>query len=119
MVSEKSVQDEIREFVVECCGFAHKLHGSALSGKTTLDLLGGWRGYPFVCEVKRPGECPTKYQLYELDRFRAGGYIAIWADSLAMFKHKFYYAKWEKEHHAKSRTDTIVGPNLKSGDNRT
>jgi hypothetical protein len=89
LMTEQNVQDAIRNYVRENGGFVIKLHGNALQGKSTLDLLGGLRGVPFVCEVKRPGERPTKFQAYVLARCAQHGYTAIWADSLQMFKDKF------------------------------
>jgi tRNA U54 and U55 pseudouridine synthase Pus10 len=88
-LNEKTIENEIRHYVRTRGGKCVKLHGSALSGKTTLDLIGHLDGRPFVCEVKRPGKKPSPYQAYELESFAAGGYIAVWADSLTAFVSKF------------------------------
>jgi hypothetical protein len=87
--SERAVQDNIRRYVLQRGGGCIKLHGNAVQGKTTLDLIGGLDGVPFVCEVKAPGKKPTKYQTYMLQKYASWGFAALWADSLEMFKTKW------------------------------
>ena len=89
-MTEGQVLRSIVNYVRCLGGFAIKLHGSAMSGKTTLDLIGSLGGKPFVCEVKRPGKRPTLYHQHQLKTFASGGYVALWADSLDMFKAKIH-----------------------------
>ena len=49
------------------------------------DLWGIYRGRHMECEVKRPGEVPTKEQYDWLNLCAEEGGISIWADSLDMF----------------------------------
>lgn len=43
----------------------------------------------WAIEVKKPGEKPTKLQLYNIKEFAHRGAIAFWCDSYADFLEKF------------------------------
>ena len=61
---------------------ARNNHGNAFSGAGTPDITACYRGRHIEIEVKRPGEKPKKLQLYELEKWREAGAVAVWVESL-------------------------------------
>ena len=52
---EKSVEDEIKEYITNCGGLCYKIHGGDLYQETGIpDLLVCWKGLFFGIEVKDP-----------------------------------------------------------------
>lgn len=84
---ERSLQSSILNYLAKMnqCR-AYNLHGSAWSGSGRPDIIGVYRGVPFLIELKRPGEIPTQIQEYELNKWRAAGAIAWYATSLNQVK---------------------------------
>ena len=82
-MSERSLQSSVLSYLsrLEQCK-AYNLHGSAWSGSGRPDIIGAYRGVPFVIELKLPGEYPTKIQEYELCKWRAAGSVAWYATKL-------------------------------------
>jgi hypothetical protein len=55
----------------------------------TPDLLACYYGRFYAIEVKRPGNKPTKLQLFRLRQWREAGAVAFWCDSLESFEKLF------------------------------
>lgn len=47
------------------------------------DRIFMYNGKVLFMEVKRPGEKPTKLQLYELEQIKAAGGLGVWVDNVA------------------------------------
>jgi hypothetical protein len=74
---EKAVENQIKRHVAAFeNSWALKLHGSAVTGKSFPDLLGSYRGQPFLVEVKGDGGEPSYGQLLWVERLRATGYVS-------------------------------------------
>lgn len=76
---EKSVEDEIKQYIRECGGLCYKIHGGDLYQETGIpDLLCCWKGLFFGIEVKDPRGEPSAIQLVQGARIKkAGGHFLI------------------------------------------
>lgn len=86
---EKTIETRIRQHVSARGGFCVKLHADAMQGKTTLDLLGGYRGKPFLVEVKRPDGKATTLQQALVRIARRNGFISGIVSSVEEFEALF------------------------------
>jgi hypothetical protein len=71
---ESRIQSAILNFLnkIEGCK-AINFPGTPNGKKGTPDIIGCYRGFMFVIEVKRPGEEPEKIQLFELNDWLENG----------------------------------------------
>ena len=76
---EKSIEDQIKDYIAECGGLAYKIHGGDPYQETGIpDLLCCWGGLFFGIEVKDPGGKPSTIQLAQGLRIKkAGGHFLI------------------------------------------
>ena len=76
---EKSVEDQIKEYIKNCGGLCYKIHGGDLYQETGIpDLLCCWGGLFFGIEVKDPGGKPSAIQLAQGARIiKAKGHFII------------------------------------------
>lgn len=76
---EKSVENEIKEYIKSCGGLCYKIHGGDLYQETGIpDLLCCWGGLFFGIEVKDPSGTPSAIQLAQGARIKkAGGHFII------------------------------------------
>ena len=76
---EKSVEDEIKEYIANGGGLCYKIHGGDLYQETGIpDLLCCWGGLFFGIEVKDPGGKPSAIQLAQGARIiKAGGHFLV------------------------------------------
>lgn len=75
--SEKAVENQIKHHITAFeQSWSLKLHGSSVTGKSFPDLLGSFRGRPFLVEVKADGGSPSHGQLLWVQRLRDSGYVS-------------------------------------------
>lgn len=76
---EKSVENEIKQYIKEHGGLCYKIHGGDLYQETGIpDLLCCWYGLFFGIEVKDPNGKPSAIQLAQGARIKnAGGHFII------------------------------------------
>ena len=76
---EKSVENEIKQYIKEHGGLCYKIHGGDLYQETGIpDLLVCWGGLFFGIEVKDPQGKPSAIQLAQGARIKkAGGHFII------------------------------------------
>ena len=76
---EKSVENEIKQYIKEHGGLCYKIHGGDLYQETGIpDLLVCWGGLFFGIEVKDPQGKPSAIQLVQGTRIKkAGGHFII------------------------------------------
>lgn len=77
--NEKSVENEIKDYIKSRGGLCYKIHGGDLYQETGIpDLLCCWGGLFFGIEVKDPGGKPSAIQLAQGARIKkAGGHFLI------------------------------------------
>ena len=76
---EKSVEDQIKEYIKDHGGLCYKIHGGDLYQETGIpDLLCCWGGLFFGIEVKDPGGEPSALQLAQGVRIiKAKGHFIV------------------------------------------
>ena len=76
---EKSVEDQIKQYIKEHGGLCYKIHGGDLYQEVGIpDLLCCWKGLFFGIEVKDPQGKPSAIQLAQGARIKkAGGHFII------------------------------------------
>jgi hypothetical protein len=90
MGREKLVEHNIRVKIwLEPKSFCMKIHADGMQGKNTLDLIGAYKGRPFMIEVKAPDGVPSMIQEALVRRFQKCGYVAGVVSSWDEFKALF------------------------------
>jgi len=82
---ESGIQKDIVDAAVARYGkdiWIRVKHGTSYAVVGDSDIYGIVRGLPFVFEVKKPGEEPTKIQEYRMAEFRRAGGYACAVDSV-------------------------------------
>lgn len=88
---EKSVEDQIKEYIKSCGGLCYKIHGGDLYQETGIpDLLCCWGGLFFGIEVKDPDGEPSAVQLAQGLRIKKAKGHFIVAKSLQDVKNYIY-----------------------------
>ena len=88
---EKSVEDQIKEYIKSCGGLCYKIHGGDLYQETGIpDLLCCWGGLFFGIEVKDPDGEPSALQLAQGIRIKKAKGHFIVAKSLQDVKNYIY-----------------------------
>jgi hypothetical protein len=91
MLPEKRIENAIKAYVrahKRTSGdgsFVVKLFANGEQGKTTLDLVGSFRGKPFMVEVKAPNGKTSLIQSMLVKQARKGGYVSGVVDSVMAF----------------------------------
>tara|TARA_R110002051_G_scaffold254373_2_gene313338 strand:- start:68 stop:346 length:279 start_codon:yes stop_codon:yes gene_type:complete len=87
---ESKVQSKITKFLEKEGWWVCKIMTCSKNGYP--DLQAFRDGVPLVCEVKQAGKEPRTLQYFRLKELAAVGVIALWADSIEVFKKKYYEA---------------------------
>ncbi len=87
--SEKHDEAEIKRHIRASGGWVEKLHADGVQGKGTLDLLGSYRGRPFLVKFKAESGKPTPTQTALVRRARQGGFVSGVVASVAEFEGLF------------------------------
>ena len=86
---ETRIKNSIRQHIMVHGGrnsFVHTIVAGALQGKGQLDLVGAYKGVPFMVDVKTPTGQGTVIQKAEVRRARRGGYVAGLVSSIEDFE---------------------------------
>jgi hypothetical protein len=81
-MTERDVTRAVRELLKNCNIWHFKHWGGPMSPKGVADILGCYQGRMLAIELKAPGNRPTRDQSRFLERVKAEGGIAFWADSV-------------------------------------
>ncbi len=76
MAEEKRIEADIKAHIRANGGWVEKLHADGVQGRGTLDLMGAYRGRPFLVEVKAADGKPTPTQEALVRRARNGGDVS-------------------------------------------
>jgi len=74
--SEKLITLRIQKFLASLGAWQLKIVGNQFMRTGVPDILVCYKGFFLALEVKRPGETPTKIQVYEMDRIKDAGGIS-------------------------------------------
>lgn len=107
MTTERQITTKIVDRIYQegQTSFAIKYHGSPITIVGIPDLIGAWRGVPFVVEVKRPEEMTSGLSLAQkawLSVFQRGGYVTGVVSSFEEFvklfdkNDKVLYPDWKR-----------------------
>jgi hypothetical protein len=89
MAEEKRIESTLKELIRANGGWVEKLHADGVQGRGTLDLLGAYRGRPFLVEVKATDGKPTPTQEALVRRAHNGGFVSGIVASVEAFEALF------------------------------
>lgn len=82
-MKETSITQGILGAIHDAGGIAFKVHGGGMQGKGHPDVVGCYVGRMLALEVKRPGEQPTRIQVWNQGQWREAGAYAHVVDCKA------------------------------------
>lgn len=85
MAAEKNFEEKLKRYIRRNGGWVVKIHADAMQGRDTLDLVGGFRGKPFLVDVKAPDGVVERIQKFAARRARMTGYVTGFVSSIEEF----------------------------------
>lgn len=89
MAREKSFEEKLKDHIKASGGWVVKVHADIVQGKGTLDLIGSYKGQPFMVECKSDAGKPSRVQLYLAKRAMEGGYASGVVSNIKGFEQLF------------------------------